>query len=139
MQGQAAQFFRYAPTKIEYGIDRYLNETRRLYRVLETQLSTSTSGFLVGDHISIADIANLSWVIYGGYTGIDMSAFPNLKKWDDMLSARPGISKGFNIPKKLMVKEKADDPEFFNRIAKETSQWIMKGMEEDKKASTNEH
>ena len=97
MQGQAAHFNHYAPTKIQYGIDRYLNETRRLYRVIETQLAKSKSGFLVGDHISIADIAALSWLIYGQYTGIDMGDYPNIQKWDEKLSARPGISGGFQF------------------------------------------
>jgi len=52
----------YAPEKIKYGIDRYQNETRRLYKTLDTQLEKSTSGFLVGDRLSIADIASWGWV-----------------------------------------------------------------------------
>jgi glutathione S-transferase len=132
MQGQAAHFSRYAPTKIQYGIDRYVNETRRLYRVLETQLSKSKSGFLVGDHISIADIAALSWVMYGRYGNINMDDFPALQKWDDMLSARPGISRGFHVPKELKMKKEGYDPVAAEEYAKKASQWILKGMEEDK-------
>lgn len=132
MQGQAAHFYRYAPNKIQYGIDRYINETRRLYRVLDTQIAKSRSGFLVGDHISIADVAALSWVIYARYVNVDLDEFPSLKKWEKMMSLRPGISRGFHVPKTLMIKEKADDPEFIERYAKETSQWILKGMEKDK-------
>lgn len=52
MQGQSNHFFRYAPEKIQYGIDRYRNESRRLYRVLDTHLGKSKSGFIVGDHVS---------------------------------------------------------------------------------------
>ncbi len=52
----------YAPEKIQYGIDRYQNETRRLYRVLDTQLSKSTSGYLVGDRYTIADVSCWGWV-----------------------------------------------------------------------------
>lgn len=55
----------YAPEKIKYGIDRYQNETRRLYRVMDTQLSKSTSGYLVGDRCTIADIACWGWVAAG--------------------------------------------------------------------------
>ena len=55
----------YAPEKIQYGIDRYQNETRRLYRVLDTQLSKSTSGYLVGDKCTIADISCWGWVAAG--------------------------------------------------------------------------
>ena len=52
MQGQSNHFFRYAPEKIQYGVDRYRNESRRLYRVLDTHLGKSKSGFIVGDHVS---------------------------------------------------------------------------------------
>jgi glutathione S-transferase len=55
----------YAPEKIQYGIDRYQNETRRLYRVLDTQLSKSTSGYLVGDKCTIADLSCWGWVAAG--------------------------------------------------------------------------
>lgn len=54
MQGQANHFTRYAPEHIEYGVNRYQNETRRLYRVLDDHLKTSTSGYLVGDRCTIA-------------------------------------------------------------------------------------
>ncbi len=52
----------YAPEKIQYGVDRYQNETRRLYRVLDTQLGKSKSGYLVGDRCTIADISSWGWV-----------------------------------------------------------------------------
>jgi glutathione S-transferase len=52
----------YAATKIEYSINRYDNETRRLYRTMETNLARSHHGFLVGDHVTIADIACWGWV-----------------------------------------------------------------------------
>jgi glutathione S-transferase len=58
MQGQANHFNRYAPEYMEYGAKRYTNETRRLYGVLNTHLEKSTSGFLVGDKLTIADIAH---------------------------------------------------------------------------------
>ncbi len=56
----------YAPEKIQYGINRYTNETRRLYSVLNNQLAKSTSGFLVGDRVTIADIASWGWVASHG-------------------------------------------------------------------------
>lgn len=52
----------YAPEKIEYGINRYVNETRRLYRVLDTHLEKSTSGFIVGDRVTVADMSIWGWV-----------------------------------------------------------------------------
>lgn len=63
MQGQANHFTRYAPEKIEYGINRYQNETRRLYSVLDTHLAKSASGYLVGDRCTIADIAHYGWIV----------------------------------------------------------------------------
>lgn len=62
MQGQSNHFTRYAPEKIPYGMSRYQNETRRLYRVMDTTLAKSSSGFLVGDRVTIADIASWGWV-----------------------------------------------------------------------------
>ncbi|QYT04398.1 hypothetical protein H0G86_011304 [Trichoderma simmonsii] len=133
MHGQAAHFYRYAPTKIQYGIDRYINETRRLYRVIDAELAKSKSGFLVADHISIADIAVLSWVIYAEFVSLDMNEFPFLQKWERMMSARPGINKGFHVPKPLMFKLKEGDPEVFAQFTNERKDWILKGMEEAKK------
>lgn len=63
MQGQANHFTRYAPETIPYGVKRYQNETRRLYGVLNKQLEKSTSGYLVGDKCTIADIAHWGWVV----------------------------------------------------------------------------
>jgi len=62
MQGQANHFSRYAPEHIEYGVKRYVNETRRLYGVLNTQLEKSSSGYLVGEKCTIADIAHWGYV-----------------------------------------------------------------------------
>ena len=136
MQGQANHFYRYAPEKIQYGIDRYINESRRLYRVLDTHLSKCPSGFLVGDHISIADITTIGWVMWAGWAGVDIEEFPNVKKWEEMLSAREGVSKGSNVPKELKIKEKLkQDPKSLDEYAKKSSQWIMGGMAEDKKKS----
>lgn len=135
MQGQAAHFARYAPTKIEYGINKYTKETRRLYQVVETQLAKSSSGVLVGDHICIADIAALSWIIYGQYTGIDMDEFPAIQKWEQVLSARPGISRGFHVPKELAIKKDGYDPVAAEKWAKERAEWMRKEIEKDQQKS----
>jgi len=70
MQGQANHFSRYAPEHIEYGVNRYRNETRRLYGVLNTHLEKSTSGYLVGDRCTIADIAHCT-----SYSHADLLVF----------------------------------------------------------------
>ncbi|KAJ9633392.1 Glutathione S-transferase 2 [Knufia peltigerae] len=132
MQGQAAHFLRYAPTKIPYAIDRYVTETKRLYKVLDTQLEKSISGFLVGDHVSIADVAALSWVIYGKYVEVDMDDFPSLKRWESMMSERPGIQRGFHVPKPLAVK--SNDPKALEAYAQHNTTWILEGMEQDRRA-----
>jgi len=133
MQGQANHFVRYAPEKIQYGMDRYVNETRRLYGVLDRHLQSSKSGFLVGDHISIADITTIGWVMWAAWAGVDIDEFPTLKKWEEMMSERPGVKQGCNVPKPINIKERMKDKDKLESMAKEASKWIVKGMEEDKK------
>ncbi len=96
MQGQANVFFRYFPEKIPAAIDRYQNETKRLYGILDARLSDNE--FLVGD-FSIADIAHWSWARIHWWAGIeDISAFPNMMRWLDQIEARPGCAKGVAVP-----------------------------------------
>ncbi len=134
MQGQANHFVRYAPEKIEYGVRRYVNETRRLYGVLDRHLQSSPSGFLVGDHISIADISTVGWVIWAGWAGVDIDEFPHLKRWEQMMTARPAVKRGCDVPKPLKIKERlAKDPAQLDAYAKQASKWIVQGMEEDAK------
>lgn len=124
MQGQANHFYRYAPEKIEYGISRYQNETRRLYGVLDKHLSTSSSGYLVGDKCTIADISHWGWIAAAGWAGIDINEFPHLKAWDDRMLVRPGVEKGRHVPSphrmKDMSKEEAE------KHSQESAQWIQK-------------
>ncbi len=133
MQGQANHFVRYAPEKIEYGMNRYVNETRRLYGVLDKHLKTSASGFIVGDHISIADITTVGWVIWAAWAGVDIDEFPTLKKWEEMMSEREGVKKGCDVPKKMNIKERMKDKDKLEEYAKHSSQWIQQGMKDDAK------
>lgn len=99
MQGQANHFRVAAPERIEYGVTRYTNETKRLYGVLNTRLEQNGTGFLVGDHISIADITLVGWVQRSGPLGIDLAGdFPLLEKWLNKLLSIPEVKKGFNVP-----------------------------------------
>ncbi|KAF8449669.1 glutathione S-transferase GstA [Terfezia claveryi] len=131
MQGQAHHFFRYAPEKIPYGINRYQNETRRLYGVLDRHLAKSKSGFLVGDHISIADISTVGWVWKAGWAGVDISEFPNLKRWEEMLEQREAIRKGRDVPKPHSGRISLQNEEENERKAREAGEWVMRGMKED--------
>ncbi|KAL2014293.1 hypothetical protein VTN00DRAFT_1818 [Thermoascus crustaceus] len=133
MQGQANHFTRYAPERIEYGVNRYVNETRRLYGVLDKHLSTSKSGYLVGDHISIADIMHWGWVAHAGWAGINIDEFPHLKAWEDRVFKREGTEKGRHVPDRHTIKELLQDKETMEKHAAEARAWIQQGMASDAK------
>lgn len=95
MQGQAHVFLYAFPEKIQSVIDRYQNETKRLYGVLNQRLADSE--FLTQDY-SIADIANWCWVSRYEKAGIALDDLPHLKRWFDQLAARPALQKGILIP-----------------------------------------
>src|SRR5437867_6742194 len=78
MMGQANVFFRYFPEKIQSAIDRYQNESRRLFEVLDRRLGESE--WLAGDY-SIADIANWCWVRIHGWSGISVDGLLHLQRW----------------------------------------------------------
>ena len=134
MQGQANHFFRYAPEKIEYGISRYQNETRRLYGVLEQQLASSTSGYLVGEKCTTADLAHFGWISASGWAGVEIDEFPHLKAWDERMAKRPGVEKGKNVPSpQKFNREMMKNKEEVDKYAKQSSAWIMEGQQEDAK------
>jgi GST-like protein len=115
MQGQANVFYRYFPEKIQSVIDRYQNESRRLFEVLDTQLKDHE---YLCDDFSIADIANWSWVWIHEWSGIDITGLDNLKRWIDLLASRPACAQGVQIPKRPDV-----TPE---EAAKATQKILMK-------------
>ena len=133
MQGQANHFFRYAPERIEYGINRYVNETQRLYGVLDKHLAASNSGFIVGDHISIADITTIGWVMSAGWAGIKIEEFPHLKAWEEMMMKREGVEKGRHVPSPHRIKEMMKDKEAVERHAAQSRAWVQEGMKGDAK------
>ena len=96
MQGQANVFFRYFPEKIQPAIDRYQNETRRLYTVLDTQLGQSE--YLAGDY-SIADIAHWAWVRIHAWAGVSVDGLPHVQRWLAAIEQRPAAQKGITVPK----------------------------------------
>ena len=96
MQGQANVFFRYFPEKIPAVIERYHNETRRLYEVLETRLHGRE--FLCDDY-SISDIATWPWVRIHAWSGIEIDDLPNVQAWIERIAARPAVQRGVEIPK----------------------------------------
>ena len=100
MMGQANVFFRYFPEKIPAAIDRYQNEGRRLYEVIDGALEGKD--YLVGEY-SIADIANWCWVRTYYWSGIDIDGLDNLNAWMQRLEARPACQRGVEVPEPLVL------------------------------------
>jgi GSH-dependent disulfide-bond oxidoreductase len=96
MMGQANVFFRYAPEKIPYAIDRYQREVRRLFEVLERQLGDNV--FVAGSDYSIADIALYPWVAGHEWSGVGIDGLPALRRWLELVGSRPAVQKGRTIP-----------------------------------------
>ena len=95
MLGQAHHFRIYAPEPIEYAINRYTNEAKRLYEVINKQLSEYS--YIAGDDYSIADMALYPWVYRWQRQGIELSDYPAVHKWYEELSARPAVIKALNV------------------------------------------
>jgi GST-like protein len=95
MLGQAHHFRIYAPEKIPYAIDRYTNEARRLYGVMNRQIAKHR--YIAGDDYSIADIAIFPWLRSWKNQGIDWNDYPHLKGWFDEIAARPAVQRGVQV------------------------------------------
>lgn len=106
MMGQANVFFRYFPEKIQPAIDRYQNECRRLFGVLDTQLSQNE--YLAGDY-SIADMANWSWVRTSAWSGVSVEGLTNLQRWLAAIAEREGVQRGIKVPVDISAILNPDD------------------------------
>ncbi|MBL8287237.1 MAG: glutathione S-transferase N-terminal domain-containing protein [Rubrivivax sp.] len=95
MLGQNHHFRSYAPEKIPYAIDRYTNEARRLYGVMNRQLAKSK--YIAGFEYGIADIAIYPWLRNWKNQGIDWADYPHLKGWFDEIGARPAVQRGVQV------------------------------------------
>jgi glutathione S-transferase len=98
MMGQANVFFRYAPERIPYAIDRYQREVRRLLEVLDTRLADHE--YLAGDY-SIADIAHFSWVWGYKWSGVSIDGLEHLARWLDRIGERDGVRRGQAVPEPI--------------------------------------
>lgn len=92
MAGQNHHFSQYAPEKLPYAVDRYVNETGRLYAVLNKRLSDRE--FVAGSY-SIADIAAYPWIIPYEIQGQKLDNFPHLKRWFEAIKARPATIRAY--------------------------------------------
>ncbi|MCW5315924.1 thiol:disulfide oxidoreductase [Nostoc sp. KVJ3] len=118
MAGQNHHFSTYAPEKIEYAINRYVNETGRLYAVLNKQLADRE--FVAGDY-SIADIAAYPWIVPHERQSQNLEDFPHIKRWFETIKARPATIRAYE--KAEALKTQALDPDksrdlLFNQSAK---------------------
>ena len=95
MLGQAHHFRIYAPEKIEYAVNRYTNEAKRLYGVMNKRLAKSK--YIAGPAYSIADIAIFPWLRSWKNQGIDWVNYPHLKGWFDEIAARPAVQRGVEV------------------------------------------
>ena len=110
MLGQAHHFRIYAPQKIEYAVNRYTNEARRLYGVMDKRLAKSR--YIAGTEYSIADIAIFPWLRSWKNQGIEWSDYPRLKGWFDEIEARPAVQRGVQVLanlRKPLIDDKARD------------------------------
>jgi GST-like protein len=98
MQGQANVFHRYAPEKIPYAIERYQNECRRLYEVLNTRLADNE--YLAGDY-SIADMATWPWISGHKWSGLTIDDLEHLKRWFEQIAKRKAVIIGKDIPDEM--------------------------------------
>ena len=94
MLGQAHHFRRYAPEQIQYAIDRYTNEAKRIYGVIDKRVGEVP--YLAGEY-SIADIATYPWLKLHKLQGQNLEDFPNLKRWYEAIEARPAVQKGMAV------------------------------------------
>ncbi len=95
MLGQAHHFRIYAPEKIDYAVDRYTNEAKRLYGVIDKRLSQSR--FLGGKTYSIADIATFPWLRSWQNQGVQLDDYPHLKTWFELIEKRPAVQRGVKV------------------------------------------
>ena len=93
MLGQTHHFRNYAPEKIEYAINRYTNETRRLYGVMDRQLG-KTGAYIAGKSYTIADIAIWPWLRNWKGQGQNLDDHPALKRWYEQIGQRPAVLHG---------------------------------------------
>ncbi|TEA17306.1 Disulfide-bond oxidoreductase YghU [Colletotrichum sidae] len=121
---------------IPYALNRYVHEPRRLYRVLNAHLATSPFGYIIGDRVTIADIAILPWVGAYRFSGLSsIDEFPHVKKWYYTLLARPGFEEGRNAPgpdRYLKMNDMSDEE--LKEVAVSLGTWVLDAMKRDAEA-----
>jgi GSH-dependent disulfide-bond oxidoreductase len=112
MLGQAHHFLQYAPEKIEYAMNRYRNEAKRLYGVVDKQVEENE--WIAGGEYSIADMSIMPWLRFPERQGVNIEEYPNLRAWRDRIAARPAVKKALEVlaerrrPTPSFTKEQAE-------------------------------
>ena len=106
MLGQNHHFRTYAPVKLPYAIDRYTNEAKRIYGVINTQLSSNP--FIAGKSYSIADMAIYPWLRNWKAQGVELGDYPALKQWFEKLEKRPAVQRGCQVLAEMRKPIKSD-------------------------------
>ena len=98
MLGQNHHFRIYASENLQYAVDRYTNETNRLYGVLDKRLEDRE--YICGDY-SIADMACWPWIVPHERQGQSLGDFPHVNRWYEKMKTRPGVQRGFDVLKEV--------------------------------------
>ena len=99
MLGQTHHFVKYNAGKVPYAEDRYLNENRRIYGVLDRRLSQEP--YIAGSDYTIVDMATWPWISRFDWQTMDLNDYPNVKRWYLDIVARPAVQRGYHIPEKV--------------------------------------
>ena len=121
MQGQANVFYRYAPEKIPYAINRYQHECRRLFEVLDRRLGMCP--YLAGDQYTIADIATWPWVRGYAWGGLSIDGLDHLNNWLERVAARPAVQRGRNVPETVNHDKLSEEEQ--QKMAQEVRKIVM--------------
>lgn len=107
MAGQNHHFSHYAPQKLPYAVERYVNETNRLYGVMNKRLADRE--FIAGPAYTIADMASYPWIVPHERQGQDLNHFPHLKRWFETIAARPATQRAYERGKAINTAPTMDD------------------------------
>ena len=116
MHGQAHHFIRYAPERQDYPTARYLQEARRLLRVMDQRLAQAE--YLAGADYSIADIACWPWIRATRLISIDLQDYPQLQRWFRTIEQRPAVARGGSV-----IDDSVKTRPASSRVALDASQW----------------
>ncbi len=105
MLGQAHHFLQFNAGKAPYAEERYGNEAKRLYGVLDKQLEERD--FIAGEY-SVADMATWPWISRYEWQRIDIDTFPNVKRWYVEIANRPAVQRGYVVPKHFDIPMPSD-------------------------------